>query len=153
MESPDEIDLRILKHLQENSNITTKDLALKVHLSPTPVFERVKKLEAAGYIKKYVALLDAEKLNKGLTVFCSIRLKEHTRDIGNQFVSDIKSIPEVTECYNTSGDYDFLLKIIVADMKHYQTFLIDQLGGVDNIGSTHSTFVMGEIKQSYALPI
>ncbi|WNH09985.1 Lrp/AsnC family transcriptional regulator [Thalassobellus suaedae] len=149
----DEIDNRILKLLQAKSNLTTKELAVKVNLSTTPVFERVKKLERAGYIKRYIAVLDAVKLNKGLMVFCNVTLKEHTRDIGNQFVKDILSLKQVVECYNISGDYDFFLKILVSDMKEYQNFVLDYLGNIKNIGSTHSTFVMGEIKNSYAVPI
>lgn len=149
----DDIDVRILKLLQSKSNLTTKELAAKVNLSTTPVFERVKKLEKAGYIKNYIAVLDAEKLNRGLMVFCNIRLKEHTREIGNQFVKDILSLEEVTECYNISGDYDFFLKILVSDMKSYQNFVLNHLGSLQNIGSAHSTFVMGEIKNSYSVPI
>lgn len=153
MVSLDDIDLRLLRMLQANSNLTTKELAAKVNLSTTPVFERVKKLEKSGYIKNYIAVLDAEKLDKGLTVFCNITLKEHTRAIGNQFVKDIVSLEEVVECYNISGDYDFLLKILVKDMKEYQNFVLNHLGSVKNIGSAQSTFVMGEIKNSNAIPI
>ncbi|AUS06193.1 Lrp/AsnC family transcriptional regulator [Pseudotamlana carrageenivorans] len=149
----DDIDIRILKLLQTNSSLTTKDLAAKVNLSTTPVFERVKRLEKNGYIKNYIAVLDAEKLNKGLMVFCNVTLKEHTREIGNQFVKDILLLKEVVACYNISGDYDFLLKIVVSDMKEYQNFVLDHLGGIKNIGSAHSTFVMGEIKNTYAIPI
>ena len=153
MEELDLIDLKILKKLQSNSNVTTKELASHVNLSTTPVFERVKKLEKVGYIKKYVAVLDPNKLNKSLIAFCSIRLKEHTKEIGHKFVEDIKSLKEITECYNISGDYDFLLKVIVRDMKHYQDFVLNSLGSVNNVGSAHTTFVMGEIKQSYEVPI
>lgn len=149
----DEIDFRILRILQNRSNLTTKELAAKVNLSTTPVFERVKKLEKTGYIKNYVAVLNAEKLNKGLMVFCNVTLKEHTREIGNQFVQDIQVLKEVVECYNISGDYDFFLKILVSDMKEYQNFVLDKLGSIKNIGSAHSTFVMGEIKNAYAVPI
>lgn len=149
----DKTDLRILNMLQNNSNLTTKELAAKVNLSTTPVFERVKKLEKEGYIKKYKAILDPEKLDRGLMVFCNIRLKEHTRKIGNQFVKDILSLDEVTECYNISGDYDFLLKVLVKDMKDYQNFVLNHLGELQNIGSAHSTFVMGEIKNSYLVPL
>ncbi|GAA3590508.1 Lrp/AsnC family transcriptional regulator [Flavivirga amylovorans] len=149
----DKIDLRILNILQNNSNLTTKELAAKVNLSTTPVFERVKRLEKEGYIKKYKAILDAEKLDRGLMVFCNVTLKEHTRKIGNQFVKDILSLDEVTECYNISGDYDFLLKVLVKDMKHYQNFVLNHLGELKNIGSAHSTFVMGEIKNTYLVPI
>ncbi len=149
----DKTDLKLLNILQHNSNITTKELASKVNLSSTPVFERVKKLEKSGFIKKYVAILDSQSLNKSLIVFCNITLKEHTRKIGNQFVKDIKSLKEVTECYNVSGDYDFLLKVVVKDMQAYQNFVLNHLGEIKNIGSAHSTFVMGEIKNSYAIPI
>ncbi|MDO6602218.1 Lrp/AsnC family transcriptional regulator [Arenibacter palladensis] len=153
MSDLDNIDIQILKLLQNNSNLTTKDLANKVNLSTTPVFERIKRLEKNGYIKKYVAVLDAEKLDKGLTVFCNITLKQHTREIGNKFVKDIVAIKEVTECYNVSGDYDFLLKVMVKDMKHYQDFVLNHLGSIKNIGSAHSTFVMGDIKNTYSVPI
>lgn len=149
----DEIDIKLLKRLQNNSNITTKELASHVNLSATPVFERIKKLENEGYIKKYVAILDADKMNRSLTAFCNVTLKEHTKVIGNKFVEDIKSLKEVTECYNTSGDYDFLLKVMVKDMKHYQDFVLNSLGSIENIGSTHTAFVMGEIKHSYQIPI
>lgn len=149
----DEIDIKLLKRLQNNSNITTKELASHVNLSATPVFERIKKLENEGYIKKYIAILDADKMNRSLTAFCNVTLKEHTKVIGNKFVEDIKSLKEVTECYNTSGDYDFLLKVMVKDMKHYQDFVLNSLGSIENIGSTHTAFVMGEIKHSYQIPI
>ena len=153
MEHLDATDVKILKLLQEDSNITTKELAKKVHLSVTPVFERVKKLEKEDYIKQYVAILNADKLEKSLIVFCNITLKQHTKEIGNKFVQDIKSLSQVTECYNISGDYDFLLKVLVKDMKGYQDFVLNHLGSVENIGSAHSTFVMGEIKHSYAVPL
>lgn len=153
MEKLDQVDRRILRELQKDSNMTTKELANRVNLSSTPVFERIKRLENKGYIKKYVAILDRDKLERGLMVFCNVTLKEHSKEIGHQFVKDIISLPEVTECYNTSGDFDFLLKVLVQDMKHYQSFVLDGLGGIANIGSAHSTFVMGEIKQSYAIPI
>ncbi|MGL1887959.1 MAG: Lrp/AsnC family transcriptional regulator [Reichenbachiella sp.] len=149
----DEKDRSILKLLQRNSNITTKELARRVHLSPTPVFERIKRLEKAGFITKYVAVLDPDKLDKTLVVFCNITLKEHTKAIGHQFVNDIESLAEVTECYNISGDYDFLLKVMVKDMKAYQDFVLNQLGSIENIGSAHSTFVMGQIKNTHAVPL
>lgn len=145
----DDIDLRLLKILGENSGVTTKELSIKVNLSHSPVYERVKRLEAEGYIKKYIALIDAEKLNYGLIVFCNIKLKQHDKTVGNQFVNDIRKIKEVVECYNISGDYDFLLKVYTKDMKDYQDFVFNKLGSVKSIGSTHSTFVMSETKNSY----
>ncbi|MBB6460049.1 Lrp/AsnC family transcriptional regulator [Flammeovirga kamogawensis] len=153
MKELDEMDLKILRFLQENSDITTKEIAQKIHLSTTPVYERIKKLEQQGYIKKYVAVLDREKLDRDLVVFCNITLKEHSKVIGHQFVKDILSLKEVTECYNVSGDYDFLLKVMVKDMRAYQDFVLNHLGEIENIGSAHSTFVMGEIKQTYEVPV
>lgn len=149
----DIIDLKLLKILQNNAKLTTKDIAVRVNLSSTPVYERIKRLEKEGLIEKYVAIVNAEKVGKQLTVFCNITLKEHTKEIGNKFVRDIISLKEVVECYNISGDYDFLLKIMVKDMKHYQSFVINDLGLVKNIGSAHSTFVIGVIKHNYAVPL
>lgn len=153
MNNLDVTDLELLKHLQVNSNYTTKELAALVNLSSTPVYERVRKLEKEGYVKKYTAILDAEKLGRELIVFCNITLKQHTKEIGNKFVEDILSLNEVTECYNISGDYDFMLKVMVKNMKDYQDFVINSLGSVENIGSAHSTFVIGTIKHTYEIPL
>ncbi|MFD2148270.1 Lrp/AsnC family transcriptional regulator [Mucilaginibacter antarcticus] len=145
----DETDIKLLKLLGNDSTLTMKELAARVNLSPSPVFERVKRLEGNGYIKKYIALIDSEKLNQGLIIFCNIRLKQHDKSIGHDFVSDVLQLKEVTECYNISGDYDFLLKVYARNMKHYQDFVFNKLGSVKSIGSTHSTFVMCENKNSY----
>ncbi len=153
MDNLDQKDLEILKILQQNSNLTTKELAAKVNLSTTPVFERVKKLEKEGFIKKYTAILDADKLSQGFVVFCNIRLTQHSKELGKQFTDTIMQLEEVTECYNTSGDYDFLVKIHVESMKHYQNFVLDKLGELTCIGNLHSIFVMGEIKHTYAIPV
>lgn len=153
MEQLDKTDLTILKHLQENALATTKELASKLHLTPTPVYERIKRLEREGYIKKYVAVLDKEKLNRGLMVFCNVSLKEHGKNIGKKFVTDIVSLPEIVECYNISGEYDFMLKILVKDMPSYQNFVMNKLSSIENIGSAHSIFVMGEIKNSTVIPL
>lgn len=153
MQNLDDIDLKLLAILQSNGKLTTKEIATKVHLSPTPVYERIRRLEKQGIIKKYVALVEAEKVGKGLTVFCDVTLKEHTKEIGHQFVKEIMSLKNVSECYNISGDYDFRLKIMVKDMKHYQDFVLNDLGLIKNIGSAHSTFVMGVIKHSFGVPL
>ena len=147
----DSTDLDILRLLQENARLTTKDLAARVNLSTTPVFERLKRLERNGFIRKYVAVLDAEKLHLGFVVFCSVKLKQMNRDIARTFISIIKDIPQVAECYNVSGEYDYLLKIHAPDMKYYNEFIINVLGTIDSIGSILSTFVMDEIKNTHAL--
>ena len=147
----DETDLQILKTLQKNAKLTTKELADAVHLTPTPVFERQKRLERQGYIKKYVAILDPEKLGLGLVVFCKVKLKQINHEIADAFTRRIMRIPEVTECYNTSGAYDYLLKVRARDMKQYQEFVLTKLGDIESVSSIESTFVMAEIKQNYGL--
>ncbi|MBQ7709479.1 MAG: Lrp/AsnC family transcriptional regulator [Bacteroidales bacterium] len=147
----DQVDLQILRALQENARLTTKELAAKVNLSTTPVFERLKRLERGGFICKYVAVLDAEKLGRGFMVFCSVKLKQMNRGIARDFISVIKDIPQVAECYNVSGEYDYLLKIQAPDMKYYNEFIINVLGNIDSIGSILSCFVMDEIKNTHAI--
>ncbi|MBQ6072593.1 MAG: Lrp/AsnC family transcriptional regulator [Bacteroidales bacterium] len=147
----DEIDIKILRALQEDARQTTKELAAKVNLSTTPVFERLKRLEREGYIRQYIAILDAEKLDLGFEVYCSVKLKQMSRDVARDFTRMIRQIPQVAECYNISGEYDYLLKIRARNMKQYNDFIINVLGTLDTIGSIQSSFVMDEIKHSYAL--
>ena len=153
MERLDSVDMNILRILQENARLTIKEIAAKVHLSTTPVFERLKRLESGGYIKKYVAVLDAGKLNQGFVVFCSVKLRRMNREIAADFTKIIKEIPQVTECYNISGSYDYLLKIHAPNMKYYQEFILNVLGTIESVGSIESTFVMDEIKHDYGLHI
>ena len=151
METLDKTDLEILRTLQENARLTTKELASRVSLSPTPVFERLKRLESKGYIKKYIAILDAEKLHRGFIGFCNVKLRRINRDIAAEFTQTIQTIPEVTECYNVSGSYDYLLKIHAPDMKYYQEFILNVLGSIDCLGSIESTFVMDEVKHQFGI--
>lgn len=153
MEILDKTDIAILRILQENSHLTTKEVASRVHLSTTPVFERIRRLEESGYIKKYIALLDADKLNRGFTVYCCVKLQRLARDIASNFTSIIKDIPEVIECYNISGEYDFLLKVCAPDMKYYREFILTVLGSIEGLGSLTSMFVMAEVKHEYSLPL
>ena len=131
----DAVDLQILRALQENARLTTKELAARVNLSTTPVFERMKRL----------------KLGRGFTVFCSVKLKQMNRAVARDFISVIRDIPQVAECYNISGEYDYLLKIYAPDMKYYNEFIINVLGNISAIGSILSSFVMDEIKNTHAL--
>ena len=153
LEKLDKVDLQILRTLQENSRLTTKELATRVSLSSTPVFERLKRLEANGYIKKYIAVLDAEKLNQGFMVFCKVKMQHMNYDIAVQFAEIISGIPEVTECYNISGSFDYLLKIHAPDMKYYQSFILNVLARVENLSSLESVFVMDVIKHEYGIHI
>lgn len=149
----DAVDMEILRALQKNARLTTKELAAMVNLSTTPVFERVKRLEQRGYIKGYVAVLDAEKLGRGFVVFCSVKMRRIGREIAEDFARVVRSIPEVTECYNISGSYDYLLKIHAPNMKYYQEFVLNILGNIDHLGSLESTFVMDKIKHDFGLHI
>lgn len=149
----DATDIAILRELQANARLTTKELAARVHLSTTPVFERVKRLERDGIIDRYVAVLNAEKLNRGFVVFCSVKMSQLSRDIANDFTRTIAAIPEVTECYNISGQSDYLLKIHAPDMKYYQQFVLNVLGTIPHLGSLESMFVMDELKHEYGISL
>ena len=151
MDTLDTVDIQILRTLQENARLTTKELAARVHLSTTPVFERLKRLESNGYIKKYIAVLDAEKLNQGFVVFCNVKMHGMSHDIAEQFSQMVKGIPEVTECYNVSGSFDYLLKVHAANMKYYREFVLNVLGSIEGLGSIESTFVMDTIKNDYGI--
>ena len=151
MYTPDATDLQILRTLQKNAKLTTKELADAVHLTPTPVFERQKRLERNGYIKKYIAVLDPEQLGRGLLVFVKVKLKQINREIADDFARRIRHIPEVIECYNTSGTYDYLLKIRTPDMQEYQQFILNKLGTIEHLSSIESIFVMSEVKQTYGI--
>ena len=153
MNGLDATDISILKILQENAALTNKQIAARVHLSPTPVFERIKRLREQGYIKNFVAVLDTEKLNCSFIAFCYIKMKQHTYDNAQRLMEAVQSMEEVGECYNISGDYDFLLKVYVSSMKEYQQFVLRILGELDCIGGLNSSFVMGEVKNTHAVPV
>lgn len=153
MEILDRIDILILRELQKDAKLTTKELAAKVNLSPSPVFERQKRLEREGYIRKYVAVVDPIKTGNGIMVLCNVRLKQHSKEFSRQFTSVIAGIDEVVECFNTSGDYDYMLKIYARSMRDYQELVLGTLGDLDCIGSLHSIFVIGEVKNSLNVPL
>ena len=149
----DRTDILILRELQKDAKLTTKELAAKVNLSPSPTFERQKRLEREGYIQRYVAVVDPIRVGNGIMVLCNVRLKHHSKEFSRQFTSVIAGIDEVVECFNTSGEYDYMLKIYARDMRHYQDFILGTLGDLDCIGSLHSIFVIGEVKNTLAVPI
>ena len=149
----DRVDLKIIRNFKEKARLKKKEFAARVSHSYTTVFERLKRLESGGYIKKYIAVLDAEKLNQGFVVFCSVKLRRLNRDIAAEFTRIIQDIPEVTECYNISGSYDYLLKIHAPNMKYYQEFILNVLGTIDSLGALESTFVMAEVKHQYGIHI
>ena len=150
-QSLDKKDMAILKLLQENARVTVKEISAKIHLSTTPVHERIKRMEESGVIKQYVTLLDHSKVKKGLIVICYVSLKEHSKNAGNKFIKTIHELTEVTECYNISGEFDFMLKVICEDMNSYYDFHVNKLSNIENMGHVQSIFVMGIIKQTHQL--
>lgn len=149
----DNADRKILQILQTDSSLTVKELALKVNLSASPTYERQKRLEREGFIRRYHAELDAKKTDNGITVLCNMRLKQHSQVLMDHFMEAIQSIEEITECYNTSGEYDFILKIQTKDMDSYQEFMRTVLGNLDSVGYFYSVFVMKEVKNTHGVPI
>jgi Lrp/AsnC family transcriptional regulator, leucine-responsive regulatory protein len=149
----DTTDKKLLSLLQQDTKKTTKELSLKLNLSVTAVYERIKKLEREGIIFQYVALLNKDKIDKNFVVFCHIKLVQHAKDLVIQFEKEVQSLSEIMECYHVSGDYDYILKICVKDMDEYRSFLVNKLTTIQHIGSTHSTFMIGEVKHttSYTL--
>lgn len=147
----DKTDFQILQLLQQNARITVKEIAEKVHLSTTPVHDRIKKLEQNEVIKQYVALVDGNKVKKGLMVICYVSLKEHSKNAGTKFIKHINALPEVIECYNISGEFDFMLKVVAENMNEYYNFHVNKLSQSENIGNVQSIFVMGVIKQTHIL--
>lgn len=144
----DAIDKKILELVQNDSKKTTKELSIKLNLSVTAVYERVRKLEREGIIEKYVALVNKTKVEKGFLVFCHLKLIQHSREYIQIFEKEVAQLSEVVECYHVSGDYDYILKIVVKDMEAYRQFLINKLTSLSHIGSTHSTFMIDEIKNT-----
>ena len=142
----DEKDKAILRYIQSNAKATVREIAANVHLSATPVHERIKRMEEEGVILQYATLLDHSRINKGLMAICYISLKEHNKKSGGKFIKTLSEMPEVTEFYIISGAFDFMLKIVVENMDDYYNFHVNKLGQVDNIARVQSTFIMGTIK-------
>ena len=147
----DEKDKAILRLLQSDAKITVREIASKVHLSTTPVHERIKRMEDEGVILQYAALINYSKVRKGLMAICYISLKEHNKRSGAKFIKTIQELPEVIEFYIISGEFDFMLKVVAENMDAYYDFHVNKLGQVENIGQVQSTFVMGVIKQGQPL--
>jgi Lrp/AsnC family transcriptional regulator, leucine-responsive regulatory protein len=145
----DEKDLSILRLLQENARITVKEISEKIHLSTTPVHERIKRLEDTGVIKQYATLLDYTKVKKGLMVICYVSLKQHSKNAGDKFIKTIQQLDEIIECYNISGEFDFMLKVVAEDMNAYYDFHVNKLSSIENMGNVQSVFVMGVIKETH----
>ena len=149
----DEIDIKILRELQDNCRLTTKELAQKIHLSTTPTFERQRRLERDGFIQKYVAVLNADRLERGFCVMSLVSMRQINKDIADHFKDVVNEWDEVTECYNISGDGDYMLKVCVSSMHQYQQFVLNKLGSFQYIGHIKSIFIMDTLKLSYGIPL
>lgn len=149
----DNYDKKILDFLQKNAKLTAKEIANKISLSQTPIYERVKKLEKLGIIKDYVAILDSEKLGKSFIVYMNITIKDHSHAPRQKFIDSISSLKDVTELYHTSGSFDFLAKVRFANVKEYRDFLVNEIAIVDNISDIDSQIVLEEIKASTYIPV
>lgn len=142
----DTTDRKLLMLLQRDSNQTIKELASQLNLTPTPVHERIKRLEKNGIIERYRAEIDAKKLGKSLMVLSHVSLQEHSKSLLHSFEEKIRALPEVIECYHVSGEHDYLLKVIIPDMQGYREFLTEKLAKIKNIGNVHSSFVVEAVK-------
>jgi DNA-binding Lrp family transcriptional regulator len=147
----DEKDFAILRLLQQNAKLTVREIAAGIHLSATPVHERIKRMEASGVIKQYATLIDHRKVKKGIMVICYVSLKEHSHKQGMAFINAVTGFKEVLECYNISGQFDFMLKIVSENMETYHDFYLHKLSMVKGISHTQSIFVMGILKDTHQL--
>ena len=149
----DAIDLKLLGYLQKDSKQTNKQLSNRLNLSVTAVYERIRKLEREGIIDRYVALLNRGKVDKDFVAYCHIKLVQHSQDYVVKFEREVANLKEVLECYHVSGDYDYLLKVVVSDMEDFREFMVNKLTSISHIGSTHSMFVINEVKHTTAINI
>ena len=149
----DAIDRRILEILQTDAMKTAKEMASELSLTTTPIYERIKKLENAGYIKQYVALLDADLLGKNIIVFMNITIKDHHAERRQEFITKMHDLEAVSEFYHTSGSFDFLAKVRFNNIKEYRDFLVNEVSSIHNISDIDSQIVLEEIKYSTKLRI
>lgn len=148
-------DLAILEILQQDSTISVKEIGERVGLSFTPTYERIKNLEKDNVVLKYVALVDRFKIGMQIVVYCNITLKEQSKQALSNFEETIIAIPQVQEVISLSGNYDYMLKIIAEDITSYNSFVVDVISNIPNIGQYHSSIVLNEAKKetAYTFPI
>jgi DNA-binding Lrp family transcriptional regulator len=149
----DDIDLKILEHLQQNARISNVDLAGEVGLSPAPCLRRVRALEEGGVIRRYLALVDQNALNIGVTVFVQVTLDLQVEGRLEIFENAIMKRPEVLECYLMTGDADYLLRVVVPDVPAYERFLRDTLTRIESAAGIKSSFALKQVKYFTGLPL
>lgn len=150
MSKLDDVDISILRALQQDSKRSAKEIAGQLGLTPSPVYERIRRLEQQGFIQKYVAILNKELLNLPITAMCQVSMQYHNEGYIEKFENQIQELEEVQECYHMAGSVDFVLKIHVASLEAYHDFIKYKLSKIENIGVLNSTFVLKEIKRSSA---
>lgn len=148
MDQLDQTDLTILRILQKDSKKTAKEIAGILNLTPSPVYERVRRLEKQGFIKKYVAILDKKLIDRSITTICQVSMRYHNEAFIEKFEEQIQNLDEVQECYHMAGQVDFVLKIHTKSLEEYHDFVKSKLSKIENIGVLNSTFVLKEIKHS-----
>ena len=153
LSSLDHHDLRILQLLQHDARLTTKEIADKIGKSVSPVYERIRRLEHAGIIKQYVAVLDKRKIDKSLTAYTNVQLQEHADHMMKTFEKEVIRIPEVMECYHMTGQIDYRLKVALRDMDEYYSFIINKIAKLPNVGTVQSFFVLYEAKKETAYKV
>ena len=146
MDALDDIDKQLLRLLQQDAKLTTKELAAQLNLTLSPIYERIRRLENLGYIKQYVAVLDKGLLGQSIMAFCQVSMRYHDKAFINKFEEEVQKLEEVQECYHMAGQVDFLLKIHVGSLGEYHDFVKNKLSQIENIGVLNSTFVLKEIK-------
>ena len=149
----DAVDKRLLGLLQNNSNINVKEISADLKLTKTPIYERIRRYEKVGLVKKYVAVLDVNKIENLMVVFCSVSLESQKIEGIEEFNQAVEKIPEVIECYLMGGANDFLLKVVVKDLPAYHKFSSGKLAALPNVAQIKSTFVLNEVKRSTVVPL
>lgn len=149
----DTVDKKILNILQKDARITTKALAEKLGMTTTPIFERIRRLEKTGVIHKYVCLLNPKHIDRKLTVFISISIKNHGVSYVGSFIKEMEAVPDVMEIYHIGGNYDFLVKVMMCDMEAYQKFVLNKLSNIGNIDHIQSSFVLSNDKFTTAFEL
>ena len=149
----DRIDRRLLALLQDDARLTVAELAERVSLSTSPCWRRIRRLEQAGYIAGYHARLSPEKLGFGITAFVSVVMGSHTREVARAFEARLQDIPEIIACHNVSGQYDFLLEVVAADLAAYGEFARNVLQDLPGVTELHSSFSLKSLKDQRKLPL
>lgn len=149
----DKVDFKILDILQHEGRISNAELARRIELSQPATHARLKRLEQSGVIQAYFALLNRELLGFEMLCFVHVILERHHTEQVTAFHDTVIHMPEVLECYHVTGDYDYLLKVVLRHRRDLEDFLVEKLSGINGVGRVHTSVVLREVKETYALPV